>query len=104
MKVKNNMFDVKKYSKNLVYTNQSNLRAFFDSKDIIRDIDFDYICKLNKKNIEIIQSIANAVIDDIKPDDLDKFIDLNITKVYKYMQKKTYYMDLTTDMKLVSWT
>lgn len=88
MKVKNNMFDVKKYRKDLGYTNQSNLKAFFDSKDIIRDIDFDYICKLNKRLIEIIQSIDNAVIDDIKPDDLDKFIDLNITKVYKYMLKK----------------
>lgn len=51
MKVKNNMFDIKKYKKDLGYTNQSNLRAFIDSKDIIRDIDFDYICKLNKRLI-----------------------------------------------------
>ena len=85
MKVKDNMFDVKKYRKDLGYTNQTNLKAFFDSKDIIRDVDFDYICKLNKRLIEIIHSIDNAVIADIKPNDLDCFIDININKVYKYM-------------------
>lgn len=85
MKLNDNMFDVKKYRKDLGYTNQTNLKAFFDSKDIIRDVDFDYICKLNKRLIEIIQSIDNAVIEDIKPNNLDYFIDININKVYKYM-------------------
>ena len=55
MKVKNNMFDVREYRKNLGYTNQTSLKKFFDSKDIIRDIDFDYICKLNERLIEIMQ-------------------------------------------------
>lgn len=79
------MADVREYRKNLGFTNQTLLRRFFDSKDIIRDVDYEYICKLNKRLIEIIQSIDNAVIDDIKPNDLDKFIDINITKVYNYM-------------------
>ena len=79
------MFDVRKYRKNLGYTNQTNLKTFFDAKDIIRDIDFDYICKLNKRLIEIIQSINNSAIDDIKPDNIDEFIDININKVYEYM-------------------
>ena len=79
------MFDVREYRKDLGYTNQASLKKFFDSKDIIREVDFDYICKLNKRLIEIIQSIDNAVVKDIKPDDLDTFIDLNIGKVYEYM-------------------
>ena len=79
------MFDVKEYRKDLGYTNQSSLKSFFDSKDIIREVDFDYICRLNKRLIEIIQAIDNAVANDIKPDNLDSFIDLNINKVYKYM-------------------
>lgn len=79
------MFEVREYRKDLGYTNQASLKKFFDSKDIIREVDFDYICKLNKRLIEIIQSIDNAVVKDIKPDDLDTFIDLNIGKVYEYM-------------------
>lgn len=78
MRVKNNMFDEREYRKDLGYTNQASLKKIFDSKDIIREVDFDYICKLNKRLIEIIQSIDNAVVKDIKPDDLDTFIDLNI--------------------------
>lgn len=79
------MFDVKEYRKKLGYTNQTSLKKFFDSKDIIREVDFDYICKLNKRLTEIIQSIDNAVVKDIKQDNLDTFIDFNIEKVYKYM-------------------
>ena len=94
MKVKDNMFDVKKYRKDLGYTNQTNLKAFFDSKDIIRDVDFDYICKLNKRLIEIIHAIDNAVIADIKPNDLDCFIDININKVYKYMLENNLIVKL----------
>ena len=60
------MFDVREYRKDLGYTNQTSLKKFFDSKDIIREDDFDYICKLNKRLIEIIQSIDNAVVKDIK--------------------------------------
>ncbi len=79
------MFDVREYRKNLGFTNQADLKKFFDSKDIIREVDFDYICKLNKRLIDIIKSIDNAVIKDIKPHNLDAFIDENINKVYKYM-------------------
>ena len=79
------MYDVREYRKNLGFTNQTDLKKFFDSKDIIREVDFDYICKLNKRLIDIIKSIDSAVIDDIKPDDLNTFIDENINKVYNYM-------------------
>ena len=79
------MYDVREYRKNLGFTNQTDLKKFFDSKDIIREVDFDYICKLNKRLIDIIKSVDSAVIDDIKPDDLNTFIDENINKVYNYM-------------------
>lgn len=81
------MFDIKEYRKELGFTSQSNLKSFFDSKDIIREIDFDYICKLNKRLIEIIKAVNNAVIEDIKPNDLDQFIEVNIIKVYEYMRE-----------------
>lgn len=87
MRVRINMYNVREYRKRLGYTNQSTLKSFFDSKDIIRDIDFTYICKLNKRLIEIIQAIDNAVVNEIKPINLDKFIDININKVYEYMLK-----------------
>lgn len=79
------MNDLREYRKKLGFTNQTTLRKFFDSKDIVREIDFNYICSLNKRLIEIIKSVDNAVVETIKPDDLDKFIDENITKVYEYM-------------------
>ena len=38
----------KKYQKALGFSNKSKLKAFFDSKDIVRKIDYDYLNLLNK--------------------------------------------------------
>ena len=39
------MFDVREYRKDLGYTNQASLKKFFDSKDIIREVE-----KINRNN------------------------------------------------------
>lgn len=81
------MFNVKEYRKSMGFTNQSTLKSFFDSKDIVRNVDFAYITKLNNRLIQIIESIDKAVVEEIRPNDLNEFIDDNITKVYDYMVK-----------------
>lgn len=74
------------YRKDMGFTNQIKLKQFFDSKDIVREVDFDYICRLNKRLIEIIYSVNHAVLPEIRPDDIDKFVDENIINVFKFMK------------------
>lgn len=76
----------KNYRKNLGFTNQTKLRSFFDSKDIIRDVDYNYLEKLNHRLEEIIRSIHGAIVEDIKIDNLEEFIKENVYGVFNYMK------------------
>ena len=82
----------KNYRKNLGFTNQTKLRSFFDSKDIVRDADYNYLNKLNQRLENIIRSIHGAVIEDIKIDNLEEFIQENVYNVFEaYFSAFSYY-------------
>lgn len=78
----------KEYRKNLGFTNQGKLKTFFDSKDIVRDVDYDYICDLNIRLGEILRSVNSAVVDEIKQEDIETFISINVNEVFKFMKEK----------------
>lgn len=82
------MSNSQQFRKNMGFTNKETLKEFFDSKDIVRNIDFEYICALNTRLSEIIEAINKAVVDVIKPENLDAFINENVAQVYTYMRKK----------------
>lgn len=79
--------EIKKYRKKLGFGNKSKLKSFFDSKDIVRDVDYKYLELLNLRLKDIIISINNAVVDEIKPENIDNFIKENIYDVYEYMKE-----------------
>ncbi len=76
----------KNYRKSLGFTNQTKLRSFFDSKDIIRDVDYIYLEQLNHRLEDIIRAIHNAVAEEIKIDNLEGFIKENVYNVFNYMK------------------
>lgn len=75
----------KKYQKALGFSNKSKLKAFFDSKDIVRKIDYDYLNLLNKHLEKIVYAIHEVVANEIKNDDINTFIKENIYDVFNYM-------------------
>lgn len=76
----------KDYRKLLGFGNKAKLKAFFDSKDIIRNVDYKYLDFLNERLEEIIRSIDKAVISEIKVENVDEFIQENVYNVYNYMK------------------
>lgn len=78
--------DSRVYRQKLGFTNQTKLKSFFDSKDIIRDVDYGYLDQLNKRLEDIIRSLDSAVIDDIKVANVEEFIQENVYNVYNYMK------------------
>lgn len=80
--------EIKKYRIKLGFGNKSKLKSFFDSKDIVRNVDYEYLDLLNKRLERIILAINNAVVDEIKPKKINEFIKKNIYDVYEYMKKK----------------
>ena len=75
----------KKYQKALGFSNKSKLKVFFDSKDIIRNIDYEYLNLLNKRLEKIMYAIHEVVSDEIKINDINTFIQKNIYDVFNYM-------------------
>ena len=81
-----NNSDSRVYRQKLGFTNQTKLKSFFDSKDIIRDVDYGYLEQLNNRLENIIRSLDSAVIDDIKVENIDNFIQKNVYDIYNYMK------------------
>ena len=78
----------KEYRLMLGFTNQQNIKNFFAAKDIIPKVDFNYIQLLNNRLIEIVDKTNDIVSDDIKINNINKFINENITEVFTKL--KTY--------------
>jgi hypothetical protein len=72
----------KEYRLKLGFTNQQNVKKFFGAKDITPTIDYNYISRLNNRLIDIIKKINDIIPSEIKIDNLELFINENITNVY----------------------
>lgn len=80
--------EIKKYQVSLGFTNKEKLKEYFDAKEVVRKIDFKYLEKLNDRLAEIITTINNIVVKDIKVKNCEQFIQENIYDVYEYMKEK----------------
>jgi len=80
----------KEYRLRLGFTNQQNVKKFFGAKDITPTVDFNYIKLLNNRLVEIIKKINDIVSDEIHIDNLELFIDKNITEVFTKL--KTHHI------------
>ena len=78
--------NMKEYRKLLGFANKAKLKSFFDSKDIVRDIDYGYLELLNKRLEDIIKSIDKAVVSEIKVNNINCFVKENVYEVYEYMK------------------
>jgi len=76
----------KEYRKRLGFTNQHGIKAFFDAKDIIPTVDYNYIDLLNVRLLEIVAKINDLVVEDIKVEDLDLFCDEKIKTVFEKLK------------------
>lgn len=79
--------NMKEYRKLLGFGNKNKLKSFFDSKDIVRDINYEYLELLNKRLEDIIRSVDKAVVEEIKVNDIESFITENVYNVYEYMKE-----------------
>ncbi|MBS9767366.1 MAG: hypothetical protein KGV44_07485 [Flavobacteriaceae bacterium] len=77
----------KKYREELGFTNQQDVKQFFAGKDIIPTVDFNYIELFNNRLAEIIRKINDLVVDSIKIDKLDVFIEENIVNVFEKLKE-----------------
>ena len=76
----------KEYRKSLGFTNQKDAKVFFGAKDVIADIDFSYLEKLNERIFEIVSMLNTLVIEDIRFDNIDKFKKDIIDTAYKTLK------------------
>ena len=60
----------RQYRKNLGFTNQADVRNFFGAKDIVPNVDLEYIKLLNKRLFDIVQKINFTVSPEIRLEDL----------------------------------
>lgn len=66
-----NANDFRKYRENLGYTNKTKFKNFLSAKDIVPDVDYEYIESLNNRLKEIFVTINLKYY---SPCDIDKFI------------------------------
>lgn len=76
----------REYRNSLGFTNQQSAKEFFAGKDIIPSVNYDYIESLNERINTLIQRVNCVISRKVSPDQLDIFIDNNITKPYNIIK------------------
>ena len=74
------------YRTELGFRSKSATKRFLGAKDVVPNIDFNYITKLNKRLYEIVCRINKVVVEEIKIDDLKAFKEKYICSAFKTMQ------------------
>lgn len=76
----------KEYRNKLGFTKQNETKAFFGAKDIKPTVDYEYIELLNRRLSEIIYKINQLVIDEIKADTIQSFVEENIFVTFEKLK------------------
>ena len=63
----------REYRSRLGFNNQFEAKEFFGGKDIIPNIDFDYLKNLNERLYAIVDKINSVLSDQIKIDNISSF-------------------------------
>lgn len=72
----------KDYRKELGFTNQDEAKKFLAAKDVLPQIDVDYISRLNYRLGEILRKVDNLVDVTLRADDIEDFISEQVESVY----------------------
>lgn len=72
----------KEYRVKLGFTNQNSVKEFFAAKDIIPDVDFNYIDYLNERLLDILRRINSVVPDNLRLSNVENFFNLNVLDVF----------------------
>ncbi len=92
------MIDIKysrEYRQRLGFNNQDVVKKFFGAKDITPAVDYNYIDLLNSRLSEIVRKMNSVVHDEIKLQDLDSFVENNISQVFKKLKTNQIINKLT---------
>jgi len=84
----------RQYRKNLGFTNQADVRNFFGAKDIVPNVDLEYIKLLNKRLFDIVQKINFTVSPEIRPEDLLTFKEEHIDRTFQIMKENNIFPHL----------
>lgn len=76
----------KEYRHHLGFTNQNDTKTFLGAKDVIPNVDLDYIESLNGRLFEILNKINSIVPANIKQDDIKGFEKEYITDAFNIMK------------------
>ena len=63
----------KEYRSQIGFTRQDDVKKFLGAKDIVADIDFSYIEKLNERIFEIVKKLNIVIAEEIRHNDIEKF-------------------------------
>lgn len=77
----------KEYRNQLGFRKQEDAKRFFAGKDIIPNIDFDYINFFNTRLEEIVEKINSLSHDSIKIESIKSFKEKNISSVFKTLKE-----------------
>ncbi|HEY4503798.1 MAG TPA: restriction endonuclease [Candidatus Paceibacterota bacterium] len=84
----------REYRSKLGFNNQFDAKEFFGAKNIIPNIDFDYIKTLNERLYEIVGKINSVISDKIKIDNISSFEKENIDHPFKIMKESNILSSL----------
>lgn len=78
--------DFKEYRAELGFTNLQDTKKFLSAKDIVADIDFAYLEKLNQRIFDIVKTLNNVVCPAIQHNDINAFKQEAIDRSYQKMK------------------
>ena len=87
----------KNFRKSMEFTSQTTSKSHLSAKDIKRKIDTGHVALLNARLAEIITKIHNAVDPAIQIDDLDMFLEMHITEVYRTLSQEDLISRMTNN-------
>lgn len=70
----------------LGFTRQADAKVFLGAKDIVADIDFSYLEKLNERIFEIVSRLNTLIVEDVRHDSIEKFKKEIIDTAYKTLK------------------
>lgn len=76
----------RQYRQKLGFSNQTDTKNFFGAKDIIPEVDLDYIELLNERLGAILEKINSTVVEEIRLDDLEAFKKEYIDKAFNIIK------------------
>lgn len=75
-------FSAREFRRELGFTNQERLKAFYKASDIERLVDLNYLDELNIRLAEIVRKVNGVVFKSIKRKDIETFIKENLYEPY----------------------